>query len=250
MVGFSDINKTVNEVSKISTDMPKFGENIKPEYIKDSNEANKKLSINENRNNIDSELSNEVSNFLNPYGIDVIKENYENVDKKLEQIKDGVVTATNDLELQVQFSKISKYKGIIMECIIKESLTSIFENAENNQRIIKTPEGNTKPDIVLNRAKEQFIIGNTFVNKGENLFIEVKCGEASYIRNEMKHILKQVSGHKEGKSVVVVTKDYLDISEEQRAIFEEKLAQKGSSVCVLNVYSKDIEKPIIEYIRR
>ena len=59
MVGFSDINKTVNEVSKISTDMPKFGENIKPEYIKDSNEANKKLSINENKNNIETRQLNE-----------------------------------------------------------------------------------------------------------------------------------------------------------------------------------------------
>ena len=47
MIGFAEVAKISSEVAKISMDMPKFGENINPEYIKDNKEADKKLIANE-----------------------------------------------------------------------------------------------------------------------------------------------------------------------------------------------------------
>lgn len=47
MIGFTEIVKTVSEVSKSSMYMPKFGEDIKSNSVKDINEADKKLYKNE-----------------------------------------------------------------------------------------------------------------------------------------------------------------------------------------------------------
>ena len=211
-MNFSEVEKNDSEVFKKSVDIPKFAENIKAQNITDFKEADKSIYL--EKNSIDNKVSSSILENLNSEGINKVRDNYPNVDSML-----------------------------------KDSLKNKFESVEDSQRIVSTPEGDTKPDIVLVNAHESIIIGKTVVNKGDDLFVEVKCGDASYIRNEMKHILKQVLGH-EGKSVVIVTKDYYNISADKRAEFEANLAEKGSSICVLDVHSKDIEKSIIENVRR
>ena len=47
MMNFTEVSKAISEVSKKSMDMPKFGEGVSPKNIKDFNEADKKLTINE-----------------------------------------------------------------------------------------------------------------------------------------------------------------------------------------------------------
>lgn len=246
-MNFSEVEKNDSEVFKKSVDIPKFAENIKAQNITDFKEADKSIYL--EKNSIDNKVSSSILENLNSEGINKVRDNYPNVDRKLLEIGNDIDNAQSPMDLQRQMSRIGKYKGTIAECMLKDSLKNKFESVEDSQRIVSTPEGDTKPDIVLVNANESIIIGKTVVNKGDDLFVEVKCGDASYIRNEMKHILKQVLGH-EGKSVVIVTKDYYNISADKRAEFEANLAEKGSSICVLDVYSKDIEKSIIENVRR
>lgn len=47
MIGLSEISKNMGELSKTSIDIPKFAEDIKPDYIKEHKDADKKLSVNE-----------------------------------------------------------------------------------------------------------------------------------------------------------------------------------------------------------
>jgi len=86
------------------------------------------------------------------------------------------------------------------------------------------------------------------VKKGEDLYIEAKCGSPEYIRREMDHILKQVEGH-DGNSLVVVTKDYEMIDPEVRAKFESELKGKGSHIYIADISSKEISLGIKNSIK-
>ena len=44
MTNFTEVSKSINEISKQFMDIPKFAEGINPKEIKDFNEADKKLS--------------------------------------------------------------------------------------------------------------------------------------------------------------------------------------------------------------
>lgn len=47
MIGFTDGLKDISEINKTSMDIPKFAENIKPEYINNHKDADQKLGVNE-----------------------------------------------------------------------------------------------------------------------------------------------------------------------------------------------------------
>lgn len=53
MMNFTEVSKAISEVSKKSMDMPKFGEGVSPKNIKDFNEADKKLNVDNQINNIE-----------------------------------------------------------------------------------------------------------------------------------------------------------------------------------------------------
>lgn len=195
-------------------------------------------------NDISGEFNERVKSQVSSEGVQEIRKNYENVDKVLNNIKDGIENSKTDIDLQRQVKRVEIYKGTVFEDMCKEGLKDKFESIDSKQTIIETPEGNTKPDIVCREAKGDFKIGNVEVNQGENLYAEVKCGSAEYIESEMPHIEKQVLGHSDGKSIVIVSNDYLQIDPQKRALFESKLREKGSDIIVVDVKASSVEEAI------
>lgn len=195
-------------------------------------------------NDISGEFNERVKSQVSGEGVQEIRKNYENVDNVLGSIKDGIENSKTDIDLQRQIKRVETYKGTVFEDMCKEGLKDKFESIDSKQTIIETPEGNTKPDIVCRDAKEDFKIGNVEVKQGENLYAEVKCGSAEYIESEMPHIEKQVLGHSDGKSIVIVSNDYLQIDPQKRALFESKLREKGSDIIVVDIKSSDVEQAI------
>lgn len=195
-------------------------------------------------NDISGEFNERVKSQVSSEGIQGVRENYENVDKVLGSIKDGIESSTTDIDLQRQVKRIETYKGTVFENMCKEGLKDKFTSIDLKQITIETPEGLTKPDIVCRDAKEDFKIGNVEVKQGENLYAEVKCGSAEYIESEMAHIEKQVLGHSDGKSIVIVSNDYLQIDPQKRALFESKLRDKGSDIIVVDVKASSVEEAI------
>lgn len=195
-------------------------------------------------NDISGEFNERVKSQTSSEGIQGIRENYENVDNVLGTIKDGIESSTTDIDLQKQVKRVETYKGTVFEDMCKEGLKDKFESIDLKQITIETPEGLTKPDIVCRDAKEDFKIGNVEVKQGENLYAEVKCGSAEYIESEMAHIEKQVLGHSDGKSIVIVSNDYLQIDPQKRALFESKLRDKGSDIIVVDVKASSVEEAI------
>lgn len=147
-----------------------------------------------------------------------------------------------------QIKRIETYKGTVFENLIKNELSDNFLYVEPKQLKVNTHLGDTKPDIIFRDAKENLLIGTTDVKVGEDLFCEVKCGSKNYIESQMSHIEKQVLGHQDGQSVVIMSKDYLDINPDKRAIFEVRLEELNSSVCVIDIEADAVEASIIENI--
>lgn len=195
-------------------------------------------------NDISGEFNERVKSQICSEGVQGIRENYENVDKVLNSIKDGIENSTTDIDLQRQVKRVETYKGTIFENMCKEGLKDKFESIDKKQVSIETSEGITKPDIVCRDAKEDFKIGNVEVKQGENLYAEVKCGNVEYIESEMPHIEKQVLGHSDGKSIVIVSNDYLQIDPQKRALFENKLRGKGSDIVVVDIKASSVEEAI------
>ena len=196
------------------------------------------------KNDITVEFNERVKSQVSSEGVQEIRENYENVDNVLNNIKDGIENSKTDIDLQRQVKRVEIYKGTVFEDMCKEGLKDKFESIDSKQITIETPEGNTKPDIVCREAREDFKIGNVEVKQGENLYAEVKCGSADYIESEMPHIEKQVLGHSDGKSIVIVSNDYLQIDPQKRALFESKLREKGSDIIVVDVKASSVEEAI------
>lgn len=201
-------------------------------------------------NDVSEEFNEKVKGQVSSEGIQEIRENYENVDNVLSSIKDGIEKSITDIDLQRQVKRVETYKGTVFEDMCKEGLKDKFHETDSKQITIETEEGLTKPDIVCRDAKEDLTIGNVEIKYGENLYAEVKCGSAEYIESEMAHIEKQVLGHSDGKSIVIVSNDYLQINPQKRALFESKLRDKGSDIIVVDIKASSVEEAIYNNLSR
>ncbi|NNU78350.1 hypothetical protein [Clostridium estertheticum] len=180
--------------------------------------------------------------------IEKIRAENPNVEKVLSDSENILKNTTSDLEIQKVDKNLEKYKGTIFENQLKESLKDNFEELDAKQKLVETEFGGTKPDIVLRDAKKDMKISDLEIKKGDDLFIEAKCGSSEYIRSEMGHILKQVEGH-EDNSLVIVTKDYERISPQYRADFENELKQKGSHLYVADTFSNEVSLGIRDSLK-
>jgi hypothetical protein len=193
-------------------------------------------------------LQQQTQEFGNPEYIQEVRSHYEKVDQVLSKAEQSLESDPSDLNYQRVAEGLERYKGTVFEHELKDSLKGQFEMVEDKQQLVTTEWGETKPDIILRGAQEDIQIGGLEIPKGEDLYIEAKCGSPEYIRNEVGHILQQVEGH-EGNSLVVVSKDYLDLSPEVRADFEKKLSEKGSHIYVADVSSTDVSVGLFSSLR-
>ncbi|OIJ20745.1 hypothetical protein BKP45_08065 [Anaerobacillus alkalidiazotrophicus] len=193
-------------------------------------------------------LNEKTREFSDPTYIDEIRAKNENVDQVLTRQEESLKTNNSDLNYQRVDEQLERYKGTVFEHQLKDTLKDHFDKVEDKQQVVQVEWGETKPDVILRGSLDDIKIGELEINKGEDLFIEAKCGSSDYIRNEMGHMLKQVEGH-DGNSLVVVTKDYLDINPDVRAEFEKKLAEKNSSVYVVDVTATDVSIGLTNSLR-
>lgn len=237
----------IGDNKDIAKDDGSWGNNYEgTKFDESSNPINETYDSSIEGTDFNDVFNQRIEDQCSPQGIENIKANYQNVNDVMSSIKEGTNNATTDVDLQKEMKRVETYKGTVFEDMNKEALKDKFESLDLKQNLVETSEGGTKPDVVLRDSKEDFSIGNTDVKKGDNLYAEVKCGSADYIEGQMPHIEKQILGHNDGKSIVLVSRDYLDIDPQKRSAFEAKLNEKGSDVIVTNVYGDDVEETMIE----
>lgn len=193
-------------------------------------------------------LHAQTAGFSNPSYIDEIRAEQPKVEIVLSRQEDLLKNNPTDLTYQRAEQTLEQYKGTIFEYQLKDALGDKFQSVEVNQQLVETEWGATKPDVVLRSSLEDIKIGDLDIMKGEDLSIEAKCGSPEYIRSEMGHMLRQVEGH-HGNSLVVVTKDYLDLSPHIRSNFEHMLADKGSHIYVADVKSTDMSTGLFSSLK-
>jgi hypothetical protein len=229
-----DINnlKDLNETKDLATE--NYSENL-----------NNADGVNETLNYDNIDLQNKISMQLNSEGIQNIRESYPNVENTLGKLEKELNDTPGSLELQKIDKTIETYKGTVFEDIGKEGLKDKFELVENKQRLVETDQGLTKPDMIMKDAKESFQISDLEIHRGDDLSAEVKCGEPEYLKSEIEngHIFNQVEGH-EGQSLVIVSKDYMDLDSTIRSKFEQELSERGSHLYVSDVYSGQVSDAI------
>ena len=233
------LNKEFNEVSSKNS---RRIENMK-ELDKPLN-SEKEVII---KNEMSKEISSLAKEMLSVRGIDNMRKQYANLDKELNGIQKEFENAKSPAERMAALNKIEQTKGRAMEDVIKETLKGKFDSIGEKQISVETKEGRTKPDLILNSAKESFTIGDTHVKKGEKLGAEIKCGSAEYMTRETKHISDQVLGHPDN-SVVILTNEYNDMSTSAKNNLIRNLKERNSSVCALEISSSQVKKALLENI--
>ena len=66
-------------------------------------------------NDITVEFNERVKSQVSSEGVQEIRENYENVDNVLNNIKDGIENSKTDIDLQRQVKRVEIYKGTVFE---------------------------------------------------------------------------------------------------------------------------------------
>ena len=220
----------------------------------------------------DSNIENKVYNTLDNLSEEQLMELAEKYPKVYNKLLATEKSILNDLQsikenpkraeeiLSSVENKIARFKGDLMEAVLKEGLSDSFENILDREQQVDAGEGKkTNIDITCENAKEDIKLGNVEIKEGENLYIESKIGNSSYISSQMKciekgqekeHMIDQATGHHTAgsesgrpyKSVIVVSKDYLEVAEDKRTEFEEKLKEMGTELVILDKSASEIEE--------
>lgn len=240
--------KELNDILKTEFNLEKIKTYIESFYLIEKNDGVKDFvqtldSVEGNLENLDSEK------------LDELREKYPKLDNMLNSIEDKLQNLENAPEEDKEKLKkdlnqqIKRFKGYLVEALLKESLQEKFKEISDVELQKETSDGKTNIDITCRDAKEDFTIGDTEVRKREDLYIESKIGNKEYIASQMEHMKKQIEGHHNAgsesengyKSIIVVSADYKEISEEKRNEFEKHLKEVGTDLVVLDKTAENID---------
>lgn len=245
----AEIKNKVSALDKpLNADVPEKA--VKPERNQELHSLDRPLNaaeVGHIENHMAEDISRKIENMLTPGGIDALREKYPNLDRELTTIQKDLQTADTPAERISAMNRLDQTKGRALEAMLKESLGDLFEAVDEKQISVETPEGVTKPDLILSNARDNIKIGGTAVAKGDSLGAEVKCGSETYIRSQVEHIFTQVLGHGE-HSVVIVTKEFDTMTDIAKEKLQTGLRERNSSICKLNITSAEVKNALLENV--
>jgi len=196
---------------------------------------------------IDEALTDGIRSQLSIDGIDNICNLYskraEEIMKHVEKLKNAKTKA----EKFDAFYGLEQVKGRMFEDMLKIAFRNNFEGEAITQPMLQSTNGIVKADICMKGATRDLQIAGKEIASGQNLWAEVKCGSASYLRQEIPHILEQVSGHPEN-SMLIVTNDIFDMSIEMQGKLLAGLEANNSNLCVLDISSIEVASSLMEFV--
>lgn len=175
------------------------------------------------------------------------KELWDRISKALDTLNDPEASILEKNNAQRKIDR--KGKGDILEIATKDALAETGLDVESKQRNVNSEiEGKgTKPDAIAHNNTDRPIeVLGTVVQPGESLYVECKCGIKGYLNNELKDsegIPKQLSGHKEGKSVLLTTSD---MKATRPGLAEEVCDKYNTKLVVSDVSAKQVENTMKE----
>lgn len=245
--------KELNDILKTKIDPDKIKSYIKNFNLIEKTDEEKLKDFIQALDSVEGNLES-----LDSDKLDELREKYPKLDNMLNSIEDKLQNLENASEEDKEKLKkdlnqqVKRFKGYLVEALLKESLDGKFEEISDVEVQKETSDGKTNIDITCRDAKEDFTIGDTEVKKGEDLYIESKIGNKEYISSQMEHMKKQIEGHhnagseseNEYKSVIVVSADYREISDEKRNDFEKHLKEVGTELVILDKTAENIDDKV------
>ena len=109
----------------------------------------------------------------------------------------------------------------------------------------------TKTDLIVRNLRSPVLFGkgeHVFAPKGGSIALEVKAGQASYLRSQKEHLVFQAGGHRAtNASATLCTADVHDLGEEERAL-RDSLRTAGSPLIGMVPRKRDIDRALYEAI--
>lgn len=110
----------------------------------------------------------------------------------------------------------------------------------------------TKTDLVVGNLRVPVILGrgdHAFAPKGGFLALEVKAGQASYLRSQRDHLVFQAGGHRSANAAATVcTADIHDLPEADERELRGCLRTAGSPILGMLPRKRDIDRALYEAI--
>ena len=110
----------------------------------------------------------------------------------------------------------------------------------------------TKTDLVVGNLHVPVILGrgdHAFAPKGGSLALEVKAGQASYLRSQRDHLVFQAGGHRSANAAATVcTADIHDLPEADERELRGCLRTAGSPILGMLPRKRDIDRALYEAI--
>ena len=110
----------------------------------------------------------------------------------------------------------------------------------------------TKTDLVVRNLHVPVILGrgdHAFAPKGGSIALEVKAGQASYLRSQCDHLVFQAGGHRSANAAsTVCTADLHDLPEAREREMRDRLRMAGSPILGMLPRKRDIDRALYEAI--
>lgn len=123
-------------------------------------------------------------------------------------------------------------RGKIMEKVVENVSNSHFDNVKT-QTTVFSDKGNKHITDYTGDAKERISFSgnrNDYISGGDKVSVELKAGGQNYLERELKgHGKEQASAH-EGKSVILVTKDFKDLPIHKQIEIRSMNREQGTTI--------------------
>jgi hypothetical protein len=122
--------------------------------------------------------------------------------------------------------------GRLGELVAENALRPLARSIEIQRRT--TTEDNahvTITDIVLRRLHLPIHVGKLQIPSGADASIEVKCGKAAYLKQQLTHMERQVAGHhQEQASFCFLSRDFRELDRASKREIARALGKKRSKI--------------------
>lgn len=142
-------------------------------------------------------------------------------------------------------------RGKIMEKVVENVSNPHFDNVKT-QAPVFSEKGNKHVTDYTGDARERIIFsGNRSdqVSGGDKVSVELKVGGQNYLERELKgHGKEQASAH-DGKSIIIVTKDFKDLPDHKQKEIRIMNREQGTTIIAGLPRVADIDKSIDKVIK-
>ena len=141
--------------------------------------------------------------------------------------------------------------GELAERIVKAAFRPLGDVSTQGRTVFEDGRY-TKTDLVVRNLRAPVLLGkgdHAFAPKGGTLALEVKAGQAGYLRQQADHLVFQAGGHRAANaSATICTADIHDLPDDDERALRDRVRAAGSPMIGMLPRKSDIDRALFEAI--